>query len=301
MVDWKPLMGTLPPISETQWQQSFEKYQQFPEYREINTGMTLHEYKKIFFWEYFHRLWGRLMGIVFIVPFLVFWKKGYLPKPWFQRFIWILIGGGLVGGLGWFMVVSGLKDRPAVSHFRLAIHLTAALLLLSYIYFQSLLIKFQPLKKNVLNILKWPKWIITLVLIQIVYGAFVAGLHAGLIYNTFPLMGDSFISENAFSLTPFWENLINHKDGVQFIHRTIAWILFFMVLSLGYFSLNQGSKNRNSSIKFAMVMIVIQFLLGVVTLLMRVPVTLGVMHQIGAIILLLSLIRIQFFNRYSVI
>lgn len=301
MVDWKPLMGAIPPTSEIKWEVSFEKYQQSPEYQEINYDMTLHEYKKIFFWEYLHRLWGRLMGIVFIIPFFVFWKKKYLPKFWFNRFIWILIGGGLVGGLGWFMVVSGLKDKPEVSHYRLAIHLVAAFSLLVYIYWQSLLIKYdQQLKINKV-FLKWPKWLLALVVLQIIYGAFVAGLKAGLIHNTFPLMGDSFIHQNTFSLSPFWENLVNHKDGVQFIHRILAYSLLIFVLFFGFKYRNSKGQEWLKSLNFAMIIVTIQFLLGVTTLLMHVPVSLGVLHQLGAILLLISIIRIQFFNKYSLI
>ena len=300
MVDWKPLMGAIPPASESQWQSSFELYQQYPEYKEKNFDMTLEEYKKIFFWEYLHRLWGRLMGIVFIIPFVIFWKKGYLPPPLFKRFIWILIGGGMVGGLGWFMVVSGLKDKPEVSHYRLAIHLIAAFSLLVYIYWQSLLIKYDQHLKDNSKILKWPRWLIALASLQIVYGAFVAGLKAGLIHNTFPLMGDSFIHENTFSLSPFWENLVDHKDGVQFIHRILAYSLLILVLFFGLKYRNLKGVEWLKSLNFAMIIVTIQFLLGVTTLLMHVPVSFGVLHQFGAILLLLVLFRVQFFNKYSV-
>ena len=300
MVDWKPLMGTIPPTSDSQWQSSFDLYQQYPEYQEKNFDMTLEEYKKIFFWEYLHRLWGRIMGIVFIIPVLIFWKKGYIPPPLFKRLIWILVGGGLVGGLGWFMVVSGLKDKPEVSHYRLAIHLIAAFSLLVYIYWQSLLIKYDQHLKDNSKILKWPRWLIALASLQIVYGAFVAGLKAGLIHNTFPLMGDSFIHENTFSLSPFWENLVDHKDGVQFIHRILAYSLLILVLFFGLKYRNLKGVEWLKSLNFAMIIVTIQFLLGVTTLLMHVPVSFGVLHQFGAILLLLVLFRVQFFNKYSV-
>lgn len=301
MVDWKPLMGAIPPTSESQWQSSFELYKQYPEYQEKNFDMTLEEYKKIFFWEYLHRLWGRIMGIVFIIPFVIFWRKGFLPPPLFKRLIWILIGGGLVGGLGWFMVVSGLKDKPEVSHYRLAIHLIAAFILLVYIYWQSLLVKYDQHLEDNNEVLKWPKWLIALMALQIVYGAFVAGLKAGLIHNTFPLMGDSFIHENTFSLSPFWENLVNHKDGVQFIHRMLAYALSILVIVLGLKNRNTGNKEWQKSLNIAMVIVAIQFLLGVATLLMHVPVSIGVLHQFGAILLLLALFRVQFFNKYGII
>lgn len=300
IVDWKPLMGAIPPTSELQWESSFELYQQYPEYQEKNFDMTLEEYKKIFFWEYLHRLWGRIMGLVFIIPFLVFWKKGYLSARLLKRLIWILIGGGLVGGLGWFMVVSGLKDKPEVSHYRLAIHLIAAFSLLIYIYWQTLLLKYDKHLENNSKILKWPMGLIALTFLQIVYGAFVAGLKAGLIHNTFPLMGDSFIHENTFSLSPFWENLVNHKDGVQFIHRMLAYSMLILVLFLGFKYRNLKDQEWRISLNFAMLIVSIQFILGVCTLLLSVPVSLGVLHQFGAILLLLALFRVQFFNKYSI-
>jgi len=180
--------------------------------------------------------------------------------------------------------------------------LIAAFTLLVYIYWQALLIKYsdQHLEKNS-KVLKWPKWLIALAALQIVYGAFVAGLKAGLIHNTFPFMGDSFVHENTFSLSPFWENLINHKDGVQFIHRMLAYALFILVIVLGIKNRNTGNKEWQKSLNSVMIIVIIQFLLGVTTLLMHVPVSIGVLHQFGAILLLLALFRVQFFNKYSVI
>lgn len=298
MVDWKPIMGSIPPLSETEWETSFEKYKAFPEYQVVNYDMTLSEYKSIFFWEYFHRLWGRIMGIVFIIPFIIFWKKNYLPSPWFKRFIWIVVGGGLVGALGWFMVVSGLKDKPEVSHYRLAIHLVAAFSLLAYIYWQLLKVKYGEMKLNSVN--NFTTWIILLIYIQIVYGAFVAGLKAGLIHNTWPLMGDSFIHENTFSLSPFWENLVQHKDGVQFIHRMIAYLAVISIAIVGRMNWKKVSSNLDSSILLSLIIIIIQFTLGVFTLIMKVPVSLGVLHQLGALFLLLSVFRIHFFSKYTI-
>lgn len=298
MVDWKPLMGSIPPISDTEWNESFEKYKAYPEYQMVNYDMTLSEYKNIFFWEYFHRLWGRIMGIVFIIPFLIFWKKGYLPNPWFKRFIYIVIGGGLVGALGWFMVVSGLKDKPAVSHYRLAIHLIAAFTLLIYIYWQLLKVKYGEQSVSSGNT-TFIKWIIALAYLQIIYGAFVAGLKAGLIHNTWPLMGGQLIHENTFTLSPFWENLLQHKDGVQFIHRTLAIILLLTISYFAFKTLKESTNQLSKSIKISLYIIVIQFVLGVLTLILKVPVSLGVLHQIGAILLLISLFRVFYFVKYK--
>lgn len=299
MVDWKPLMGSIPPLSESEWNESFDKYKAFPEYQIVNYDMTLSEYKSIFFWEYFHRLWGRIMGIVFIIPFLIFWRKSYLPSPWFKRFVWIVIGGGLVGALGWFMVVSGLKDKPSVSHYRLAIHLIAAFSLLIYIYWQLLKVKYGEQKARSKNT-KTIKWIISLAYVQIIYGAFVAGLKAGLIHNTWPLMGGALIHENTFALSPFWENIVNHKDGVQFIHRSIAIVLLIVILIYINKIKKEASLQLAKSLKLAGIIIIAQFILGVLTLVLRVPVSLGVIHQVGAIILLMSLFRIYYFNKFEV-
>lgn len=298
MVDWKPIMGTIPPITNADWEASFEKYKAFPEYQIVNYDMDLSEYKEIFFWEYLHRLWGRIMGFVFIIPFIAFWRKKYLPGPWVRRFIWIVIGGGLVGALGWFMVVSGLKEKPAVSHYRLAIHLIAAFTLLAYIYWQSLKVKFgeSSIKTNATS---FSFWLIIITYVQIIYGAFVAGLKAGLIHNTFPLMGDSLMHENTFSLSPFWENLVQHADGVQFIHRNIAYLVVILILIFGLKYWGKISQKMDQSLKITFVLVIIQFLLGVTTLLLKVPVSLGVLHQIGAILLLLSLFRVRFFSIYS--
>lgn len=298
MVDWKPIMGTIPPITDADWEASFEKYKAFPEYQIVNYDMDLSEYKEIFFWEYLHRLWGRIMGFVFIIPFIAFWRKKYLPGPWVKRFIWIVIGGGLVGALGWFMVVSGLKEKPAVSHYRLAIHLIAAFTLLAYIYWQSLKVKYgeSSIKTNATS---FTLWLIIITYVQIIYGAFVAGLKAGLIHNTFPLMGDSLMHENTFSLSPFWENLVQHADGVQFIHRNIAYLVVILILIFGLKYWGKISQKMDQSLKITFVLVIIQFLLGVTTLLLKVPVSLGVLHQIGAILLLLSLFRLRFFSIYS--
>lgn len=298
MVDWKPIMGSIPPLSEAEWEASFEKYKAFPEYQVVNYDMELHEYKEIFFWEYLHRLWGRIMGVVFIIPFIIFWKKGYLPSPWFKRFIWIVIGGGLVGALGWFMVVSGLKDRPSVSHYRLAIHLIAAFTLIAYIYWQSLKVKFGERTKDNLKS-TWINALIILAYIQIIYGAFVAGLKAGLIHNTWPDMDGAFIHENTFVLSPFWENLVQHQSGVQFIHRSIAYILLIAIFVFGIKYWKKISDRMDQSIRFSIWLLIIQFSLGVITLLLKVPIVLGVIHQVVAIFLLLSLFRIRFFSKYD--
>ena len=178
IVEWKLIGGTIPPLNDIQWQETFEKYQQFPEYQKINTEMSLSEFKSIFFWEYLHRLLGRLIGLVFIIPFIIFWNKKWFNFKQKKQLLILLGLGALQGFLGWFMVKSGLVDVPAVSHYRLALHLITAFGLMCYIYW--LVLSFNEVeKKPNNNINKLSKWFIVALTIQIIYGAFVAGLKAG--------------------------------------------------------------------------------------------------------------------------
>jgi len=294
MVEWKLFMGAVPPLNEQAWQETFEKYQSHPEYKILNQDMDLQGFKSIFFWEYLHRTWGRLMGIVFIIPFLLFLYQKKIKGELLKRSLVILVGGAVVGGLGWFMVLSGLKDRPDVSHYRLAIHLVAAFSLFGLVLWTALDISRRtiedPRSKRQSRI---GMWALILVYVQIIYGAFVAGLDAGGIYNTWPLMNGSFVPENTFSLQPFWKNLVEHRDGVQFIHRNFAYLVAIVVVVAAYKGFKKFASNRMIRIaSFIMAAtLLIQFLLGIMTLLMHVPVSLGVAHQIGALLLLAAVLN----------
>jgi len=228
MVEWKLIGGAIPPLNETQWQDVFSKYQQFPEYQKINTDMSLSEFKAIFFWEYLHRLLGRLIGVVFIIPFLWFWKKNWLDSKLKKRLIFLLLLGSLQGFLGWFMVKSGLVDVPAVSHFRLAIHLITAFALIVYIYWLILETgekeKFTNKKIN-----KLTKGFVLLLLLQIIYGAFTAGLKAGYLK---PVGKDIFESLFTNFAPVSLQNLdvINNPYNIQFLHRILAWFIFFFAI-----------------------------------------------------------------------
>ena len=286
MVEWDLFMGAIPPMNEVDWQETFKKYQAYPEYQMINPDMTLEGFKSIFFWEFLHRQWGRFMGLVFIIPFLIFWKQGRIQGKLLKRCFVILIGGAAVGGLGWFMVVSGLKDRPDVSHYRLAIHLIAAFSLFGLVLWTALDLSRGTLRSPGRKVSKLALWTLVLVYVQIVYGAFVAGLDAGSIYNTWPLMNGSLMPENVFSLSPFWVNVLEHKDGVQFIHRNLALIVLGMALWVAARGLKGNSVRTSRASTMLLGIVVIQFALGVATLLLHVPVSLGVAHQLGALFLL---------------
>jgi cytochrome c oxidase assembly protein subunit 15 len=292
ITEWKPILGAVPPLNDAQWQEAFAKYKQIPEYELVNSTMTLSEFKGIYFWEFLHRNWGRLMGIVFIVPFLWFWRKGLLKGWLMRRGISILIGGGLVGALGWFMVASGLEDNPDVSHYRLAIHLCAAFTVFSLVLWTVFDIKRG--RKSFLGdgtpAARGARWLLLLVLLQIVYGAFTAGLDAGRIYNTWPMMNDEFMPANVTAFDSLWFDFTHHKDGVQFVHRNLAWLVLAGITWFGFANRrNKALKGGDRLLYFA---VLVQFTLGVLTLLSHVWIPLGILHQFGALLLLSALLNV---------
>ncbi|HEX4888731.1 MAG TPA: COX15/CtaA family protein, partial [Luteibaculaceae bacterium] len=266
ITEWNVVKGTLPPLSEEAWVSEFEKYQQTTEFKEINAGMDLSGFKQIYFWEYFHRLWGRMMGIAFIIPFFYFWRKGLLKGWLMKRCLVILLGGALVGSLGWFMVMSGLKDRTDVSHYRLAIHLCAAFSLFIYVLWTALSIKFDR-RKNTNSSFDRLKtvgvWLFVVVFVQIIYGAFTAGLNAGTIYNTWPLMNGEFMPDNVTALGGFLTNFTDHKDGVQFVHRWFAFIVVGLVFYAWWETRGMKmSPSQQSASWLIIAAVLLQFALG---------------------------------------
>jgi len=289
MVEWKLIMGAVPPLSEKEWQTSFEKYQQFPEYQSINKEYSLSDFKSIFWWEYLHRLIGRIIGVVFLIPFIVFWAKGYFNKHWFWRLVLLFALGGFQGFLGWFMVKSGLVDRPDVSHYRLAAHLSAALLLFSYIIWLIMDI-LKPSRGKIWNV-NYQKtlWVIYLLaLTQIVYGAFVAGLNAGSFYPTFPTMNGAWmpaaIADQFANLG--WQSLGSDITTVQFIHRWLGISILLLLVAV-YYNYGPSLLARGKNILSILIWIVsVQALLGILTLLYAVPIVIAIVHQFTAMILL---------------
>lgn len=293
MTDWNIVLGAIPPMNESEWQERFDQYQNFPEFKLVNHDMSLGEFKNIFFWEYFHRLWGRMLGIVFMVPFVYFLIKKKLRGKLLTRSIVILIGGATVGGLGWFMVLSGLVDRPDVSHYRLALHLFAALSLICFVYFTYLDARPKRLSFSARSgfSLRTAQLLFVVFFVQVIWGAFTAGLDAGSIYNTYPLMNGALIPENAFPFDSFITNITAHKDGVQLIHRYLGTLLFLITMVMGIKAFKKnGFWNQFTPVAF---FVFVQFLLGVITILISaggVPVWIGSIHQMGAILVLLSLV-----------
>jgi len=287
MVEWRPLIGALPPMSEAEWERVFAAYKNSPEYSSKNFWMELSDFKRIFFWEWFHRLWGRLIGLVFALPYLFFLLRGWVPKGERLKLFGLFVLGGLQGYMGWFMVQSGLADMPSVSHYRLAAHLVLALLILSLLLVMGL--RFRGAERQPDAALSRHLWgVLAVLAVTIFWGAYVAGLDAGMIYNTYPLMNGHFLAPEIWQYEPAWINFLEQPGGVQFVHRWLAALVVIAVLSYVWHSLRRGQDGWPVWALGAMVLL--QFGLGIATLLSVVYLPLGVLHQAGAALLLSFLV-----------
>jgi cytochrome c oxidase assembly protein subunit 15 len=288
MTDWNLMMGVIPPLSESAWQEVFEQYKQFPEYQQLNAGMSLGAFKAIFFWEYLHRLLGRLTGLVFIIPFLWFWIRGHFTSHLFKRSLLLFGLGASQGVMGWIMVKSGLVNVPYVSHYRLAIHLLLAIILISFCAWYALDLyddKTKILSANKSALKSWSLAVAAVFFVQLIWGAFTAGLDAGLIYNSFPLMNGSWFPQNGWAIQPVLLNLVENPGTVQWVHRILGTLLALLVLVLWMKTRQTGaSKSLINKAHILLALIVLQYVLGIFTLLFHVPVSLGVAHQTGAVI-----------------
>ncbi len=291
MVKWEPIIGVFPPLSQEEWLKTFEMYKQSPEFNHYNSHFSLSDFKSIFFWEYTHRLIARIIGLVFIVPCIIFWVRGHFDKKLKRQMVVIFILGLLQGVLGWVMVKSGLVDNPHVSHYRLAAHLITALGLVSYIFWVALSVNSDQQVLGMSKFRSFVKWFIGVLVLQLIYGAFVAGLKAGFIYNTYPKMGENWL--------PLDANLAIEEMGVfglmesgglvQFIHRTLAVIVLVGAVLLWRRAVKEQVYRRAMIGVYSLVIAVgVQFALGVLVLLLGVPVYLGVLHQFVAAIVLMS-------------
>ena len=295
MVEWEPIMGTIPPLSLTDWQDTFNKYQQSPEYLKINKGMSLEEFKSIFWWEYGHRVLGRFIGMLFFIPFVFFLIRGYLSRPWKFKLFGLFLLGGVQAVVGWYMVKSGLVNDPHVSQYRLASHFGIALLIyIVMIWFMLDFFKSQQRRSSSISLKTTSLLVTKLVFFMMITGAFVAGLKAGHIYNTFPQMGDSFVPQGLFSITPAWKNLFENPATVQFIHRCTAYIIVLSVVILFLKGLKTDRLYPELKIKsYLIAVLILMFLqvsIGITTLVNKVPVLWGVLHQFTGVALLTSLI-----------
>ncbi len=301
MVEWKLIMGTIPPLNDAQWIETFEKYKQFPEYKIMHSYFTLEDFKSIFMWEYLHRLLGRVLGLVFIIPFVIFLVKGKISKVLLPKLLLVFVWGGFQGFLGWFMVKSGLVNNPNVSHYRLAIHLVTAFGLCCYIYWVVLeLVKVNGKKSLGTSFKKWAVFLLVISFIQVIYGAFVAGLKAGFIYTTWPKMGTHWIDPSvgdAISNKGIMA-LVNDPVSVQFVHRWLAILVLFVVVYIivraNRVTLTVAQrKAKNVLLFFAL----LQVVLGVATLVLAVPIVLGVAHQLVALLFLMGVTNLVYHFR----
>ncbi len=288
MVEWKPLTGWLPPFNEADWQVLFEKYQAFPEFQKVNADMTLSGFKGIFWLEFLHRLWGRTIGLAFFLPFVFFALRGWVSKGLGLKFAAMFVVGGLQGVLGWYMVKSGLVDRPDVSQYRLAAHLILALVIFAYILWVAIQLWRDgvfPAAERAL--VPWSAGLVILVFVTAFSGALVAGLDAGLTYNTFPLMDGDFIPDGMFEMTPAYINLFENVTTVQFDHRVLAEITFLSVLLLWFRGRRLAVRGSlANALNWLAILLLVQVALGISTLLLVVPVPLAAAHQAGAVLLL---------------
>jgi len=291
--NYKLISGTIPPMNEVEWNEAFELYKQYPEYQKLHNHFNLEEFKDIYFWEWIHRVIGRFIGMVFIIPFIYFLIKKRLSKSTIKKSVILLILGGFQGFLGWYMVKSGLIDEPNVSHFRLAAHLTTAFLTFAYTFWVALDLMLPEKKVIDKKIRNFIRIALGVLIVQIIYGAFVAGLDAGWIHNHWPLMSDGkWIHETVFiEYSPVYLNFFEGKSGVQFVHRTMAYVVVIFILAIWYKAKRTKLTTlQTKGINILLIMVGVQFLLGVLTLVLAVPVVLGVLHQVGAFILLSAMI-----------
>ncbi len=292
IVEWKPFTGVIPPMGDAAWQKMFEAYQQFPEYRTWRADMSIAEFKSIFMWEYLHRLAARTIGVVFLLPFLFFWLRGWLNGPLLRRSLALFALGAMQGFMGWYMVMSGLVDRPSVSHYRLAAHLSIAFCIFGYALWLARELRVDAWKVSTTAATKRMMTrglaLTGVVLaVQIVWGAFVAGLKAGKLYPTFPLMGGRLTPPDLLSLDPVTRNFLENPSAVQWSHRVIGTILALIVITLAIRVMNATADERSKRLNLALLTLIIaQYALGVLTVLHAVPVLLGVLHQSTALVIL---------------
>jgi heme a synthase len=300
IVEWKPVTGTLPPLTDAQWHEAFEGYKKIPQYRELNAGMSLAEFKTIFWWEWSHRLLGRFIGIAYLLPFLWFLWRGAFNAE-LKRRLWLIFGlGALQGAVGWWMVASGLSQRIEVSQYRLAVHLLLALLIFASIVWTLRRMSERPQIVAPSRLKITSVALLALTFLQIYFGALVAGLRAGRVYNTWPEIDGAFIPSAArlFFEEPWWRNLFDNTLTVQFEHRMTAYAL----LALALWHAIDTTRSRAASAVIAgawwlVAAIILQAALGILTLLNQVPIDLALAHQAVAIVVLtLAVLQVERFS-----
>jgi cytochrome c oxidase assembly protein subunit 15 len=283
ITEWQPIHGAIPPLSEAEWEEEFARYRQIPQYEILNKGMTLAEFKTIFWWEWAHRLLGRLIGVAFFVPLVFFWATGRVSRDLKLPLAAIFVLGGLQGAVGWWMVASGLTERTDVSQYRLAIHLTFACVILAYVVWVARGLAPRGIAVAARGVQFVASLIVALVLLQIFLGGLVAGLNAGMTFNTWPLMDGAIVPSGLLIQEPAWRNLFENVATVQFDHRMVGYLLFAAALLHAWQA--RASSHRRGALLLAH-LVALQAVIGVATLLLVVPLHLALTHQLGAVIVL---------------
>ena len=294
IVEWKPLLGAIPPLTEQDWHDTFEKYKQFPEYQKVNRGMTLDGFKAIFMYEYLHRLLGRLIGVLFALPLVYFAVRRRVRPGLMPKLVILFFLGGLQGLLGWYMVKSGLVDNPRVSQYRLTAHLGVAVAIYGYMMwlaFELLFTEGDAARNRRGHYAGWTLALVALVYLMILSGGLVAGTRAGLAYPTWPLMDDSFVPAGLYATTPAWLAMFEDITTIQFNHRMFAYTLFVLLSTTAVlvYRIAAESRARLASVLLVLALCV-QVGLGISTLLLHVPVWLAAAHQGGAVVLLTAML-----------
>ena len=303
MVEWDPIMGVIPPLSDAEWQATFTKYKSYPEYKLVHKEITLAEFKRIFYTEYAHRILGRTIGIVFLVPFLWFAFTRKLKGQLGVKLLVLFLLGGLQGLLGWYMVQSGLVDHPQVSPYRLTAHLMLALLILGYMLWIvfDLLSPGTHLAKNETPVaVRVFGWIVLfVVVVMIMTGGFVAGTKAGYAFNTWPKMYDRWVPEGLWILQPGWRNLFENIPTVQFVHRSMAILLAILALGFWFAARRSQISSLHVSSNILLLLLAIQIGLGISTLIFVMPIPVAVAHQGGALLVFSVALFIIYLLRHS--
>ena len=282
MVRWEPISGVVPPLDDAAWHAEFEAYKAYPEYQKVNRGMSLDEFKAIFFWEYLHRVLGRFIGLAFAVPLAWFWARRMIPEGYKPRLLALLALGGLQGAIGWWMVASGLVDRPDVAHDRLAVHLGTALVILGGLVWTARDLMAHHRCEGRSRLTVFSALALLALAVQIVLGAFVAGLNAGHAFAEWPLMGGHFFPEGVQWLEPLWRNPGDNPVVVQWVHRWWAWIAAAMLVIL---SVRTSRESGGSAPRLVLLLLTAQIILGIATLLTGVALHVAVAHQAVAALL----------------
>lgn len=297
---WEVVTGTIPPLNTEAWNDAFDLYKASPQYKLINEGMSLSEFKSIYFWEWIHRLWGRVVGMLVLGFFILALIRKRLDAVWIRRFLIFLFLYACQGIMGWFMVMSGLSDMPYVSHYRLAAHLVLAIILFAYMLWMLVQLRSSEKDWIVNPKLKRFAWIIVgLLLLQIVYGAFMSGLRAAIEFPSWPMMNGQWIPDNLFlDSNPFWKNFLDYKPTIQFVHRNLAYLLVFVIMYFWFRIRNlKGSRLFAFSRAALPVLLFVQIALGVTVLLKSrtgIPVSWGVIHQLVGLLLFSDFLIIAF-------